>query len=71
MKSRHQYYLENKEHIKKKVKEYYLKHKDDYMYQIRHRLYSRKHKEKMDFLKEFEELKRRVLYLEEILGINR
>lgn len=71
MKNRHQYYLENKEQIKKKVKEYYLKHKDDDLYKIRHRFYSRKHKEKMDFLKEFEELKRRVLYLEKILGINR
>lgn len=69
MKSRHQYYLENKEQIKKKSKEYYLKYKDDYMYKIRHRFYNRERIEKMKFLKEFEELKRHVLYLEKILGL--
>lgn len=69
MKDRHQYYLKNKEQIKKKSKEYYLKHKDDYMYKIKHRFYNRERIEKMKFLKEFEELKRHVLYLEKILGL--
>jgi hypothetical protein len=69
MKNRHQYYLKNKEQIKKKSKEYYLEHKDDYMYRIRHRFYNRERIEKMKFLKEFEELKLQVLYLEKILGL--
>lgn len=74
MKSRHQYYLDHKEHIKAKTKEYYLKHKNDDDYKVnnvlKRRRYYRKKKEKEAFYKEFEELKAKVLYLEALLGIN-
>lgn len=74
MRDRHQYYLDNKEHIKAKTKEYYLKHKNDNDYKadraLRHRRYYKENKEKERFYKEFEELKAKVLYLETLLGIN-
>lgn len=74
MRNRHQYYLDNKEHIKAKTKEYYLKHKNDDDYKanraLRHRRYYKENKEKEEFYKEFQELKARVLYLEALLGIN-
>lgn len=75
MRDRHQYYLDNKEHIKSKTREYYFKHKNDDDYKanraLRHRHYYRKNKEKEEFYKEFEELKARVLYLEALLSINK
>lgn len=74
MRDRYQYYLDNKEHIKAKTKEYYLKHKNDDDYKadraLRHRRYYKENKEKEKFYKEFEELKAKVLYLETLLGIN-
>lgn len=74
MKNRHQYYLDNKEHIKAKTREYYLKHKDDDDYKasraLKHRRYYRENKEKERFYKEFQELKAKVLYLEALLSIN-
>jgi hypothetical protein len=74
MKDRHQYYLDNKEYIKAKTKEYYLKHKNDDDFKAnrasRHRRYYRENKEKEEFYKEFQELKSKVLYLEALLGIN-
>ena len=74
MKNRHQYYLDNKERIKAKTREYYLKHKDDDDYKanraLRHRRYYRENKEKKEFYKEFQELKAKVLYLEALLSIN-
>lgn len=74
MRDRHQYYLDNKEHIKAKTKEYYLKHNNDDDYKadraLRRRRYYKENKEKEKFYKEFEELKAKVLYLETLLGIN-
>lgn len=74
MKNRHQYYLDNKEHIKAKTREYYLKHKDDDDYKanraLKNRRYYKKIKEKEEFYKEFQELKAKVLYLEALLSIN-
>lgn len=74
MKNRHQYYLDNKERIKAKTKEYYLKHKnnDDFKASIalKARRYRKNKKEKEEFYKEFEALKAKVLYLEALLGIN-
>lgn len=74
MKNRHQYYLDNKERIKIKSREYYLKHKneDDFKASIalKVRRYRKNKKEKEEFYKEFEALKAKVLYLEALLGIN-
>jgi hypothetical protein len=74
MKDRHQYYLDNKEHIKAKTKEYYLKHKNDDDFKasiaLKARRYRKNKKEKEKFYKEFQELKSKVLYLEALLGIN-
>lgn len=73
MKNRHQYYLENKEKIKAKSKEYYLKHKNDDDFKALRALHVRRSyrnkKKKEEFYKEFEALKARVLYLEALLGI--
>lgn len=73
-KSRHQYYLDNKERIKAKTREYYLKHKNDDDFKasiaLKSRRYRKNKKEKEAFYKEFEALKARVLYLEALLGIN-
>lgn len=75
MRNRHQYYLDNKERIKAKTREYYLKHKNDDDFKasraLKVRRYRKNKKAKEEFYKEFEILKARVHYLEALLRITK